>query len=377
MLATKSATLVDEGSSSKAVGSISGRHRARALPSSLREKPVQMPGGRPRKHKAGPCTHNRGRLEVSEAVYVGIDVSKERLDVHVRPSGQSDSVSYDQAGVERLVEKMVKIKPALIVLEATGGYQAALVAALAARRLPVAVVNPRQVRDFARATGELAKTDQLDAAVLSLFAERVQPELRPIPDEATRDFEAQLTRRRQIIEMLTAERQRLHTARKPVRKQIQHHIRYLERQLEGIDAELDRTVQASPIWRTKENLLKSVKGIGSVTSRTLLADLPELGLLNRKEIAKLVGVAPLARDSGKHRGRRRIWGGRTHVRSTLYMATLAAIRCNPQIRAYYHHLCVQGKPKKLAITACMRKLLITANAILRSGESWYPVTAES
>jgi transposase len=305
-------------------------------------------------------------------VFVGIDVSKEKLDVHLRPLERAFTREYTDQGLEELVAELAPLSPGLVVLEATGGLESRLVAVLAARKLPVVVVNPRQVRDFARSTGELAKTDRVDAAILSLFAERIQPEIRPLPDEAAQDFEAKLARRRQVLEMLTAERQRLYTARSPVRKSIQEHIRYLERQLGKIEEDLDRTIEQSPVWKAKDDLLRSAKGIGPNVSRTLLAALPELGQLNRKQIAKLVGVAPLARDSGKFKGRRQIWGGRKEVRAALYMATLTAVRCNPQIKAYYQRLLGRGKPKKVALTACMRKFLIILNAMVRSGQPWQP-----
>lgn len=303
-------------------------------------------------------------------VYVGIDVAKASLDVHVRPANDVFTFPNDEVGFQQLVRELRKRDPALIVLEATGNLEAHVTAALGVHALPVVVVNPRQVRDFARATGELAKTDRIDAAVLSLFAERIRPEVRPLPDEATRDFEARLVRRRQIVEMLVAEKQRLGTARRAVTKQIQAHIKYLERQLSDIDIDLKQTVEKSPLWRAKDDLLRSVKGVGPILSFTLLAELPELGELNRKKIAKLVGVAPLACDSGTFRGKRRIWGGRPQIRSVLYMATLCAIRTNPVIGSYYRRLVEQGKPRKVAITACMRKLLITLNAILRTGQPW-------
>jgi transposase len=308
-------------------------------------------------------------------VFVGVDVSKERLDVHLRPSGETLSVSNDAEGIAALVSALKPHRPVLIVVEATGGWEAHLVAVLGARQLPVVVVNPRQVRDFARATGELAKTDRIDAAMLSLFGERLRPEVRPLPDEATRDFEARLTRRRQVVEMLVAEKQRLTLARPAVKKQIKAHIRYLQRQLSDIEGDLERAIAASPLWRAKEDLLRSAKGVGPVLSRTLLADLPELGTLNRKQIAKLVGVAPLARDSGTRRGKRQVWGGRSHVRSVLYMATLSALQSNPAIAAYYERLIARGKPRKVAIVACMRKLLITLNAMLRTGTPWSPAHA--
>lgn len=304
--------------------------------------------------------------------FVGIDVSKERLDVHVRPENRFRSYNYDQSGVQDLVRELKQAGPTLIVLEATGGLEAPVAASLAAQGLPVAIVNPRNVRDFARATGELAKTDRIDAGVLALFGERVQPEVRPLPDDTARDLNAQLVRRRQVMEMLIAEKQRVAFARPTVVKPIKAHIKYLERQLSDIDSDLEKAIEKSPVWHAKEKLLRSAKGVGPVVARTLLSELPELGQLNRKEIAKLVGVAPLAHDSGKMRGKRQIWGGRSHVRSTLYMATLVAIRYNPVISAYYKHLTGKGKPKKVALVACMRKFLITLNAMIRSNQEWAP-----
>ena len=334
-----------------------------------REKLEQMGGGKPRKYKTGLRTRNHGRSSVSPC-FVGIDVSKEALDVHVRPEGWFASFPNDPSGIQDLVAALKSRSPTLIVLEATGGLEAPAAASLAGQGLPVAVLNPRNVRDFARATGELAKTDRIDAAVLSLFAERVQPEVRPLPDDAARDLNALLVRRRQIIEMLVAEKQRLSTARSTVVKPIKAHIKYLERQLSDIDADLEKAIEKSPLWKAKEKILRSAKGIGPVVARTLLADVPELGQLNRKEIAKLVGVAPLANDSGKSRGRRQISGGRSHVRSVLFMATLSALRSNPTISAYYNRLVAKGKPRKVAVVACMRKLLITLNAMMRSGQEW-------
>jgi transposase len=259
-----------------------------------------------------------------------------------------------------------------VILEATGGFELPLVGALLAAGLPVTVVNPRQVRDFARATGQLAKTDAIDARVLAHFGEAVRPELRPLPNEATRELAALVARRRQLIEMLTAEKNRLRLAARAVRRDIEQHIRWLERRLSDLDGNLAQQVRSSPNWRARDDLLQSVPGIGPVSSVTLLAQLPELGRLNRKEIAALVGVAPLNRDSGTLRGRRRVWGGRRHVRATLYMATLVATRCNPTIRSFYTRLLAAGKPKKLALTASMRKLLITLNAMLRNNVPWQP-----
>lgn len=260
------------------------------------------------------------------------------------------------------------------MLEATGGYELAAVAALAAAGLPVVVANPRQVRDFARATGQLAKTDRIDAGVLALFAERVRPEVRPLPNEEAQELDAVLTRRRQLLEMLTAERNRLGQVagrgRRPVKKSLKAHIAFLERELRVADTDLGAMVRASPAWREKDDLLRSVPGVGPVLSLTLLAELPELGRLSRREVAKLAGVAPLARDSGTLRGHRYVHGGRASVRAVLYMAALVATRRNPVIRAFYERLLAAGKPKKLALVACMRKLLTILNAMARSGVRW-------
>ncbi len=288
-----------------------------------------------------------------------------------RPAETSATVPNDPDGIGRLVDELRALRPTLIVLEATGGYETALVPALATVGLPVVVANPRQVRDFARATGQLAKTDHLDAHVLALFAERVRPEPRPLRDADTQLLAGLLARRRQLIEMLTAERNRLGTALPPVRRSLhKKHIQWLERQLTDVDSDIDQAVQASPVWRTKENLLRSVPGIGRVVSRTAVAFLPELGHLSHRQIAKLVGVAPLARDGGTMRGRRLVWGGRAPVRAALYMGALVATRCNPVIRAFYTRLVAAGKPKKLALTACMRKLLTMLNAMLRTNTAW-------
>lgn len=313
--------------------------------------------------------------------YVGIDVAKAKLDVAVRPrggphAGQGEQwvVAHDDAGIEALRERLQALQPApaLVVLEATGGREIAVAAALGAVELPVAIVNPRQVRAFARAIGQLAKTDALDAAVLAHFAEVVQPPPRALPDAAAREFAAVLARRRQLVGMQTAERQRLDTALPAVRPYIERHLAWLAQELADLDRTLRERVQASPLWREREDLLRSVPGIGPTTAFSLLADLPELGTLDRKAIATLVGVAPLNRDSGTLRGQRSVWGGRARVRSALYMATLVATRHNPLIRAFYQHLCAEGKPKKLALTACMHKLLTILNAILRHGTPWQP-----
>jgi len=269
-----------------------------------------------------------------------------------------------------LVARLDQLRPALVVLEATGGMELPLVGALAAAGLPVVVINPRQAREFAKATGRLAKTDAIDAQVLAHFAEAVRPRLRPLADAAAQELSALMTRRRQLIEMLTAERNRLRTAAPAVRPDIQEHIRWLERRLADLDGDLSQTIRSSDIWREKDDLLQSAPGVGPVVSTTLLADLPELGALNRKEIAALVGVAPLNRDSGTLRGRRTVWGGRSKVRSALYMATLVATQRNPVIRIFYQRLLSAGKPKKVALTACMRKLLTILNAMIRSRTPW-------
>jgi transposase len=302
--------------------------------------------------------------------FIGVDVAKAQLEFACQPSGATGRVLNEEAGVAALVARCRALQPTLIVCEATGGYEAALVAALATARLPVVVANPRQVRDFAKATGQLAKTDAIDAQVLALFAERVRPEPRPVPDDALTALEELLTRRRQLIEMLTAEKNRLGVARGPVRRDLQQHIRFLERRLREVDDDLHTAVKTSPVWRVKDDLLQSVPGVGRVVSLTLLAQLPELGRLSHKEIAALVGVAPLNRDSGTLRGKRVVYGGRAPVRAVLYMAALVASRRNPVIRAFYGRLRAAGKPAKVALTACMRKLLTILNAIARDGTPW-------
>jgi transposase len=309
-------------------------------------------------------------------VFVGIDVSKATLDLAVRPTGETWQVPNDPAGMPELVSRLRQEQPTLIVLEATGGFEHTVVAALATAGLPVVVANPRQVHDFGKATGQLAKTDRIDAALLALFAERVRPEVRPLPDTATEALSALLTRRRQLLEMLTAERNRLGFARAPqIQRGLQQHIRWLERQLAGVDTDLGQTIEATPVWRATEDLLRSVPGIGPIVSRTLIGALPELGRLNRKQIAALVGVAPHARDSGTLRGHRMVWGGRAPVRAVLYMGALVATRHNPVIRVFYQRLRSAGKPAKVALTACMRKLLVLLNAMVRDQTPWSPAMA--
>jgi transposase len=303
--------------------------------------------------------------------FIGIDVSKDRLDVHVRPERKNFALARDQAGLDELVTRLAPLSPALVVLEATGGLQLRVAAHLAAADLPVAVVNPRQVRDFARAAGRLAKTDRLDAEVIAAFAEAMRPEARPLADAETRHMAALVARRRQLVDMRTAEKNRraiLETG--SAHRQLNDHIDWLTRAIEDIDNDIDGAVRASKAWRADENLLRSVPGVGPVLCRTLLAELPELGSLNRRQIAALVGVAPFNRDSGTMRGKRTVWGGRGHIRAVLYMATVTATRVNPVIKATYRNLTNKGKPSKLALTACMRKLLVILNAMMRDQTAW-------
>ena len=306
----------------------------------------------------------------ASAVFAGIDVSKAHLDVAVRPVEVEWRSPNTDAGAKQVAARLKDLRPELVVLEATGGMEGTAASALAILGVPVVVVNPRQVRDFAKSTGRLAKTDLLDARVLAHFAEAVKPEPRPLRDEQARQLSGLLSRRRQISEMLTAERNRLQSADSTVRRRLKVHIRWLERELSDINDDLDGAIKESPLWRVKDDILKSVPGIGPVVSFTLLSDLPELGQLNRKEIAALAGVAPLNRDSGTLAGRRTVWGGRTRVRAALYMAALVASRYNPVIRDFYLRLCTAGKPKKVALTACMRKLLLILNSMIRRKEKW-------
>ena len=308
-------------------------------------------------------------MSISET-FIGIDVSKERLDCACRPTGTTFSDDNTPIGIAALIKQVQEQRPQLIVLEATGGLERLVVAELVAAQLPVVVVNPRQVRDFARATGQLAKTDRIDAAVLAHFGEAVKPEVRPLPDQLTQQMDALMTRRRQLVQMLAAERNHLVSATSQVRDRVKEHISHLEELIKKLDQEIDQMITNSPIWKTKDDLFQSVKGVGPVLSRTLLAELPELGQLSRQEISKLVGVAPLNHDSGKHTGKRRCWGGRASVRSTLYMAALSATRCNPVIKEFYQRLLAKGKLKKVALVACMRKLLTILNAMAKSNTPW-------
>lgn len=306
-----------------------------------------------------------------ERLFVGIDVAKQQLDVHIRPTDESFRLGRDDAGLTELVERLQRLAPVLVVLEATGGYEIAVAAALGSAGLPVAVVNPRQIRHFARATGTLAKTDALDARVIALFAEAIQPAARPLPTAEAQALAERVARRRQLNEMLGAERNRHQQVRDPrLQRRIATHIRWLTQALADLEADLDDIIRSSPLWRETDNLLQSVPGIGDVTAYTLIADLPELGRLDRRKIAALVGIAPINRDSGTLRGRRMIAGGRPMVRCVLYMATLTAVRFNPVIAHFYQRLVAAGRPKKVALTAAMRKLLTILNAILRDQRPW-------
>ena len=305
-----------------------------------------------------------------EPVYAGIDVAKDRLDMALRPSGTVLTATYDAAGIRDLVSELQSLGPLAVVLESTGGLEMPLAGALAAASLPVVVVNPRQVRDFAKATGRLAKTDTLDAQVLAHFAEAVRPEVRPLPDSDTRELHSLTARRTQVVEMLVAEKNRLGRASRAVAPRIRAHIRWLEQELDELDQGLQQMLHRSPVWREQDDLLRSVPGVGPQLSVALLADLPELGSLGRKQIAALVGVAPINRDSGKMRGRRIVSGGRARVRAVLYMGALVATRHNPVIRTFYQRLLAAGKPKKLALTACMRKLLTILNSMVKTGQHW-------
>jgi transposase len=306
------------------------------------------------------------------AVFVGIDVAKDKLDIAVRPSAEQWVSPQTTEGRSALVARLRALDPELVVLEATGGDELAVAAALATAGVPVAVVNPRQVREFARGIGQRAKTDALDAAVLARFAEQVHPTPRPLPEAQAQELSAFLARRRQLQAMLIAERQRLGTALVAVRPHITRHIRFLEEELADLEQQMRAAVQASPLWRAQEDLLRSTPGIGPTVALALIAEVPELGHLNRKKIAALVGVAPFPCDSGTLTGKRLVWGGRAHVRSALYMAALVAVRHNPVLRAFYQRLCAAGKPKKVALIAAMHKLLTILNAMLRHRTRWSP-----
>jgi transposase len=303
--------------------------------------------------------------------FVGIDGAKAQVDIAVRPSGECWAVPHDAGGVVTLVERLQALQPTLIVLEATGGLERIATAALATAGLPVVVVHPRQARDFARATGQLAKTDALDARALAHFADVIRPTPRPLPDAQTQELRARLSRRQQLIGMRTAEQNRLAGTSGRLAQDIEAPMAWLTTRIATLDNDLETMLRASPLWRANDDLLQSVPGIGPVCARTLLLELPELGTLTRQQIAALVGVAPLNCDSGTLRGRRTIWGGRAHVRTVLYMGTLVATRFNPQINAFYQRLLAAGKLKKVALTACMQKCLTILNAMLKHRTSWH------
>ena len=305
--------------------------------------------------------------------FVGIDVSKDSLDVASCPENEPWVMSHDARGIAMLVKRLERRCPTLIVLEATGGLEVPLVVALAAAKLPVVVVNPRQTRDFAKATGKLAKSDSIDAQVLAQFGQAVRPPLRPLKDLQAQELEALLGRRRQLLDIHTAEHNRLGSARGHVRTDLQAHLLWLQKRLKDLDKELTEVIKHSPVWREQDELVQGVPGAGPELSRRLIAQLPELGKLNRRQIAALAGIAPFNCDSGKFRGKRRIWGGRASLRAALYMATLAAVRCNPVIRVYYQRLIAAGKQHKVAMVACMRKLLTILNAMIKNRTPWNPV----
>ncbi|HEX8906294.1 MAG TPA: IS110 family transposase [Longimicrobiaceae bacterium] len=301
---------------------------------------------------------------------VGIDVSKNELENHFLPTSGGWVEPNTEAGIEALIARLRELKPELVVLEATGGYETAVAAGLVLAGFAVAVVNPRQVRNFAKAMGKLAKTDKIDAEVIALFGERMRPEARGIPEQDVRELDALVTRRRQLQAMITAEKNREQTAAPAVRPRIVEHLRWLAKELEDINQEIGGVIEQSPAWRMQEELLMSVPGVGPTTAHTLIAELPELGTLGPKRIASLVGVAPWPRDSGVFRGQRKISGGRASVRCCVYMATFVAIRCNPVIRAHYKALKARGKLFKVAMVACMRKLLGILNAMVRDNRPW-------
>jgi len=306
----------------------------------------------------------------SNAEFIGVDVSKATLDVASWRSNEYRRFQNDPTGIQELIDWLKILQPELIVLEATGGLELPFVAELAYEKMPVAVVNPRRIREFARSIGQLAKTDKLDAKVIAHFGAATHPEARKLPTNDEEKLTALITRRRQIIEMLTAEKNRLHSARFSMKERIELHLSWLESELRDLDNEITKFIHQSPIWKEKDKLLRSVPGVGPVTSATILAMLPELGTLNRKKIAALVGVAPVNKDSGRRQKKRRVYGGRANVRSVLYMAALSASKHNPRIKMFYDHLIRMGKEKKVALTACMRKLLVILNAIIRVNQNY-------
>jgi transposase len=307
---------------------------------------------------------------VSEPKFVGIDVSKQRLDVAVRPTGEMFSKPYDETGITSLIRRLLELKPELVVLEATGGYEIPLVFALSREQLPVVLMNPRFIRDFARSLGKLAKTDKIDAQVIAHYGEAVRPEPRPLPEPAQLELASLVSRRRQLVEMIAAEENRRQMATPRVRQNIEVLLEQLRRLLKELDRDLHDFMRQSPLWHENEKIIRGVPGLGPVITCGLLGYLPELGTLNRKKIAALVGLAPFNRDSGQQRGKRMVWGGREKIRSLLYLAALVGIRHNPVLRDFYQRLRLAGKPAKVALTACMRKLLTILNAMIKNRTEW-------
>jgi transposase len=309
--------------------------------------------------------------EMKVEKFVGIDVSKSKLDGCIKPTGQAFQVDYDEEGIQQLVLRLQEVNPTLIVIEATGGLEMCIATALLSANLPVAIINPRQARDFAKATGQLAKTDRVDAAVLAEFARAIRPQVRPLKPEDASALDEMVSRRRQLVNMRVQEMLRLGSAASnPMKKSLSKHIAWLDKQIVELDSDLNSRLRQSDVWRAKDELLQGIPGVGTVTTLTLLAKCPELGALNRREIAALAGVAPLANDSGKRRGKRFIWGGRAEVRAVLYMATISAMRCNIAIKIFAERLKKSGKPAKVVIVACMRKLLTIMNSMLKNNSPW-------
>lgn len=314
--------------------------------------------------------------EMTVERFVGIDIAKDTVDVCIEPDTEVMHIAYDHKGVATIRQRLKAVSPTLIVMEATGGLETRLASELAAIGLNVAVINPRQARDFAKATGQLAKTDQVDAAILAAFARAIRPQARAIKDADTRALDDMVSRRRQLIDMRVQETLRLGTtASKAMLKSLNAHIAWLDKRIAEIDTNLTQRLRTSDVWRTKDDLLRGIPGVGVVTTLTMLAKCPELGQLNRREIAALAGVAPLAKDSGKHRGKRFVWGGRADVRAVLYMATVSSMRFNPRIKPFAERLKLAGKPTKVVIVACMRKLLTIMNSMLKNSTPWTPIPA--
>lgn len=315
---------------------------------------------------------NRSMTDKEKQVFAGIDVSSKELVLALTGQDETTSFPNDPEGVDLLAKKLGENSPELVAIEATGGYEAKVAGTLAGNGFPVVVVNPRQARDFAKSMGKLAKTDKVDASMLALFSQRIRPQVRPLKDEASSELCALVARRNQLVTMMTMEKNRLKQAKKPVRKNITGHIESLRGLIAELEEEIGDRMKSSPQWREKEDILTSAPGVGPVTAMTLIAQVPEMGRLTGKQVSALVGVAPLNRDSGKFRGKRAVWGGRGHVRRVLYMATLAAVRISSQLRRLYERLIEAGKPFKVAMTACMRKLIVILNAMMRDRKKWSP-----